>query len=154
MDAKKPDDRPQEARRRLSEVERPGELAAQLCEGSAGFCRVLGLGHLALELCDARAHRPELRAELGFGSRLHRRRLHEVIGKPMDRERAIRRIRASGSDQYDSHKGRLRSLTPRSKTIPSWRLRCCRTRGAAARFPIKANPPRDGDAKPRVRPRA
>ena len=39
------------------------------------------------------------------------------------------------------------------KVVEAWHLRCTRPRGAAP-FPIKANPPRDGDAKPRVRPRA
>src|SRR5437870_13047953 len=70
-EAKKPGDGADDPLGRLSEVERPGELAAQLCEGPGRLRRVLDLGHLALEPCDACLYDLALRDELGFSLRLH-----------------------------------------------------------------------------------
>src|SRR5947208_15430605 len=70
MDTKKPDDGPGDPLGRLGEVARPDELAEDLCEGPGRLRRVFGLGRMALELCDARAYRPQLCDELGLAPRL------------------------------------------------------------------------------------
>ncbi len=71
MDTKKLDHGPENPLGRLGKVARPDELADYLCEGPGRLRRVFGLGRMALELCDARAYRPQLCDELGLAPRLH-----------------------------------------------------------------------------------